>query len=232
MLPQVSVSDYVSDYEMHRRREHEIRLGPSLLERIYKSLRTRATERKEMGVPTSIAVDGCRLGARLRIRDDELPTMKVTLSRTRICPAMTLCSSLEVTVGYSKHSACDNRFSLIELLLTMQEYNVVIHSKVVSHVDWILRCDCHTLDRRYTAELEFTGENKPVYATLSSALSWLHSNFGHERLMAPYLPSKLVYMCRISTTSVLDILYPTEVSCKYQVNTDGDVVWIVEAGYM
>ena len=151
--PRASVSDYVSDYEMHRRREHEIRLGPSLSEKMYKSLRTRATERKEMGVPISIMMDGCRLGARLRIRDDELPTMKVTLSRTRICPGMTLCSSLEVTVGYSNHSACDDRFSLTELVSTTQEYNVVIRSKVVSHQDWMLRCDYHALDGRYTAEL-------------------------------------------------------------------------------
>ena len=70
-------------------------------------------------------------------------------------------------MGYSNHFAWDERFSLTELVSTTQEYNVVICSKVVSHQDWMLRCDHHALDGRYTAELEFTGENKPAYATLS-----------------------------------------------------------------
>ena len=227
------VTGYLPGRETYRSMEYEVRLNSSVSERIYKSLKIRPVSRHERGRPISVFVGKEQLGARLRVRSSESPTVKVTLSRTRICPGMTLCSSLEVTLEDGDYPTDSELFKRAFVPSTTQEYNIVVHSKVVPHVNWILRCDYHSIDGQYAAELEFTGDGEePGFPTVASALVWLHSNFGHEMYMSSYLPPRLVSLCTISAASVLDVLYPLEDACVYRAKADGETMWVIEAGYM
>ena len=95
--------------------------------------------------------------------------------------------------------------------------------------------DIHLQKRGYQASLEVLCElanhlqkmpnSEPTI--VSSALAWLHGNFGHEKSMSVHVPRRLVALCRISAASVLDVLYPSEDLCGYRAKADGEPMWVI-----
>jgi len=153
--------------------EHEIRMEPHMSRRIYLSVKAKPQAWTEFGQPAMLEVEGRHYSARLRVRSDELPTIKSTMSRYGLCAGMIYALSLESYLRPDEVSdaKCPRRLD--------QSYFVLVRSKVVHHRDWTMRCNWYPIDDTYAAELELGGGSTPTKLRIINALVWIHSNFGH-----------------------------------------------------
>lgn len=209
-----------------RKEEQELRFDHRLSRIIYSRLNVRAVDRKELGMPVSVIDEGVLRSARLRIRSDEYSTIKYVKSRVSICPGVTLCRSVEL---FPKH---DRDINLSSVLHTSQGYVTTARSKVVMHCDWRLRCDYHPIERMYSGELEFMGTRHVSEVMVQEILLWLHSDVGHIDKLSMYIPSQLVWNCKMSTISVVDGILPSSENVVYRPKVDGESAWAVDCGYL
>ncbi|KAF8516072.1 hypothetical protein JB92DRAFT_3312587 [Gautieria morchelliformis] len=206
--------------------EYEIRIEKSISKLIYSSVKSQVIECIEYGVPTSVKVGGNVVSSRLRLRSDEIATLKYTESQVVLCPGMTLCKSREV--AYLQHTLPD----LMAPRHTDQSYKCVIKTKRVYYNDWVMRCDYHELSDTYMSELELLGDVPPSRAIISAALKWIHTSFGHASSLSRYIPQRLVLECRLACPQVLDVLVPPKEANVFRWKADGEQCWVIGCGYI
>lgn len=206
--------------------EYEVRMDRSISRLVYDSVGSPAVERIEYGIPTSVKVGRNVMSARLRLRSDEIATVKYTESQVFVCPGMNLCRSKEVTYR------CHLPPEMVLPKYVDQSYKCIVMTKRVYHNDWVMRCDYHRLSDTYASELELLGATPPSRAIVSAALKWIHANFGHVPSLSSYVSERLVLECRLACPQILDVLRPPKEANVFRWKADGEQCWVVGCGYV